>query len=164
MSDEEYKSRSQLRREYLELKELGKRLSQLAESQLRRIPLSEQTLDALIASQSMKRTALQRQYKYITALLAENEDAGAVRDAAEQVLRPRVEDVAAMHAIERWRDRLLADEEGALQAFSEQHPACDRRRLTRLVEESIKEKELDRPPKSARILFRYLRECAERRG
>jgi ribosome-associated protein len=160
VTDQEVKSRSRLRREFLELKELGKSLSRLAESQLRRIPLSEGTREALIASQSMKRTALQRQYKYIAGLLAENEDAGALREAMARALRPGVEDVAAMHEIERWRDRLLAGEEGALGAFLERHPGCDRRRLARLVEDSIEERELDRPPKSARLLFRYMRECS----
>lgn len=158
MADREYKSRSQIRRDFLDVKELGKRLCELSETQLRRIPLSEKTLAALLASKPMKRAALQRQYKYITALLTDHDDADAVREALDRALRPRAEEVAAMHAVELWRDRLLDGETAALEAFVERHPQCDRERLERLVHDAIRERELDRPPKSARMLFRYLRE------
>jgi len=161
VSDQEPKSRSQIRREYLELKELGKQLSQLAEGPLRQLPLSEETLAALLDSKSMKRTALQRQYKYITALLTEYEDADAVREGIVRALRPRAADRAKLHAIELWRDRLVAEDEGALTEFVAQHPHCDRNRLTRLVRDAVRERELDRAPKSARALFRYLRDLSD---
>lgn len=157
MSDQEPKSRSQLKREFQELKELGKRLCELAQGPLRRLPLSEELRTAVLASRSMKRAALQRQYKFITSLLA-NDDADAIRAALKRSVRPQAEDLAAFHEIELWRDRLLADEEGALAAFIEQYPACDRSRLGQLLRNARKEHGLDQPPKSARKLFRYLKE------
>jgi ribosome-associated protein len=160
VSDQEPKSRSRIRREYLELKELGKQLSQLSEGPLRKLPLSEKTLTALLDSKTMKRTALQRQYKYITTLLTEYDDADAVREGIVRALRPRGADLAKLHAIELWRDRLVAEEEGALTEFVAQHPNCDQKRLTRLVRDAVGERELDRAPKSARMLFRYLRDLS----
>lgn len=160
MSDQEPKSRSQVRREYLELKELGKQLSQLAEGSLRQLPLSENTLRALLDSKSMKRVALQRQYKYIASLLTDHDDADAIRDGLVRALRPRAADVARLHAIELWRDRLVAEDEGALAEFLAQHPDCDRKPLTRLINDAVRERELERAPKSARALFRYLRDLS----
>ena len=74
------KSRSQLKREFHELKDLGKRLAGLPEGQLRAIPLSESARDAVVAARRMKRGALQRQYRYLSSLLAE-EDLASIRAA-----------------------------------------------------------------------------------
>ena len=66
-----------------------------------------------------------------------------------------------MHEVELWRDRLLSGDESHLAAFVERHPGCDRTNLRRLVRNAKKERELEKPPKSARQLFRYLRQLAE---
>ena len=46
------KSRSQIKREFRELKDLAKQLARLSEGQLRTIPLSEKARDALLAASS----------------------------------------------------------------------------------------------------------------
>ena len=156
-SHDNEKSRSQAKREYRELKVLGKELAVLSRSQLDALPLSEGTRDALLASKEMTRTALQRQYRYLASLLAE-EDVAAVRTALARKLQPHAEDVAALHAAEHWRDRLLSGDEGQLAAFIERYPECDRTRLGQLVRNAGKEVRLGKPPKSARLLFRYVRQ------
>lgn len=151
------KSRSEVKREFRELKDLGIRLAGLSKGQLRAIPLSDKTRDALVAAQAMTRTALQRQYRYLSSLLAE-EDLAAIHAALAGALKPHADQVAALHEAEQWRDRLLSDDESALAAVMERYPDCDRTHLRRLVRNAMKEREQDSPPKSARQLFRYLRE------
>jgi ribosomal 50S subunit-associated protein YjgA (DUF615 family) len=80
MESEDRKSRSQVKREFRELKDLGIKLAGLSKGQLRAIPLSEDTRDALLAAKGMTRTALQRQYRYLSSLLAK-EDVAAIRAA-----------------------------------------------------------------------------------
>jgi len=153
---EEKKSRSQIKREFLELKELGKQLVALSPGQLRGIPLSPGTREAVLAAKDMARGALQRQFRHLAHLI-EEEDVASIRDALSGALQPHVEEVAGLHETERWRDQLLSGEEDALTRFMGQHPEADRQRLRQLVRNAKKERDLDKPPRSARQLFRYLK-------
>jgi ribosome-associated protein len=157
--EQDEKSRSQIRREFLGLKKLGIQLAGLSRRQLTAVPLSEGTREALLASKEMTRTALQRQYRYISSLLVE-EDVETIRAALANQLRPHADEVAALHQAERWRDRLLSADEGVLTEFVEQYPECDRTHLRQLVRNAKKERDLDKPPKSGRQLLRYVRELS----
>jgi len=157
------KSRSQVKRDFRELKDLGIRLSRLSKGQLRAIPLSEETREAMLASHGMARNALQRHYRYLSSLLAE-QDVVAIRAALAGALQPHAKDVADLHEAEQWRDRLLSADESQLAAFVARYPACDRTHVRRLVRNAQKELDLDKPPKSARQLFRYLRRLSDPQG
>ena len=156
-SQQDEKSRSQIKREFRELKDLGIRLAGLSKGQLRAIPLSDGTRDALLAAKGMTRTALQRQYRHVSSLLA-REDVAAIRAALAGQLQPHAREVAALHEAERWRDKLLSADEGQLAAFAERYPECDRTHLGQLVRNAKNERDLNKPPRSARQLFRYLRQ------
>lgn len=159
-SQQDEKSRSQIKREFRELKELGKQLAGLSKGQLRALPLFEATRDALLATKGMTRSALQRQYRHLSSLLA-REDVAALRRGLTGELQPHAEEVAALHEVEYWRDRLLSADERQLAAFVERYPECDRTRLRQLVRNAKKERDLDKPPRSARVLFRYLLSLAD---
>ena len=159
-SQQDEKSRSQVKREFRELKDLGIQLAGLSKGQLRAIPLSEGTRDALLAAKGMTRTALQRQYRHLSSLLVE-EDVAAIRAALSGELQPHAEEIAALHEAEDWRDKLLSADEGQLTAFVERYLGCDRTHLRQLVRNAKKERDLDKPPRSARQLFRYLRQLSE---
>ena len=159
-SQQDEKSRSQVKREFRELKDLGIQLAGLSKGQLRAIPLSEGTRDALLAAKGMTRTALQRQYRHLSSLLVE-EDVAAIRAALSGELQPHAEEIAALHEAEDWRDKLLSADEGQLTACVERYPECDRTHLRQLMRNAKKERDLDKPPKSARQLFRYLRQLSD---
>ena len=162
-SQQDKKSRSQIKREFRELKNLGIQLAGLSKGQLRAMPLSEKTRDALQAARGMTRTALQRQYRHLSSLLAE-EDVAVIRSALTGELQPHGEEVAALHEAEHWRDELLSVDKGQLAAFVERFPECDRTHLAQLVRNAKKERALGKPPRSARQLFRYLRQVSEQQG
>jgi ribosome-associated protein len=156
-SQHEEKSRSQVKREFRDLKNLGIQLVALSKGQLKAIPMSEATRDALLATKVLTKTALQRQYRHLTSVLAE-EDVEALRAGLAGELKPHADEVAAIHEAEQWRDRLLSGDETQIAAVVEKYPECDRTRLRQLVRNTRKETELGKPPKTARQLFRYLRE------
>lgn len=158
---EERKSRSQIKREFGEMKDLGKQLVGLSPGQLQAIPLSEGMREAVLDAKGMTRSALQRQIRHLSSLMAE-EDVAAIRGALSGALQPHAEEVAALHEAERWREELLAGDESLLSRFVEQHPTCDRHHLGQLVRNAKKECDLDKPPKSARQLFRYLKSLSSR--
>jgi ribosome-associated protein len=154
------KSRSQVKREFRALKDLGIQLAGLSKAQLRAIPLSDETREALLAAQGMARNALQRHYRYLSSLLGQ-EDVAAIRAAMGDALQPHVEDVAKLHEVERWRDELLTGDEREFAAFVERYPEFDRTHVRLLVRNARKELDLGKPPRSSRLLFRYLKRLSD---
>jgi ribosome-associated protein len=63
--------------------------------------------------------------------------------------------VAEFHAVEEWRDRLLA-ETGALDALATAFPEADRAHIALLIDRARAERAGGRPPANFRLLFREL--------
>lgn len=127
------------------------------------MPLSDKTLEALLATSAMTRGALQRQYRYLASLLSD-EDTTTLRTTLAGELKPTAEKVAAFHETEYWRKRLLSADENQLAEFIENYPECDRTHLHQLVRNAKRERDQAKPPKSTRQLFRFLRELLEPRS
>jgi ribosome-associated protein len=161
-SQQDEKSRSQIKRDFRALKDLGIRLAGLSKGQLSAIPLTEETRAAVLAAQGIARNALQRHYRYLSSLLAE-EDIAAIRTALTGELQPHVKEVAEQHEAERFRDELVSGDERQLSAFIARYPECDRTHVRLLVRNARKELELGKPPRSARLLFRYLKRVSDPR-
>src|SRR5688572_11015376 len=86
------KSKTQVKREVLELKDLGKQLVELPEKELRKLPLPESLLEAVLEAKGFSRGALQRQLRFIAGLVPE-EDADAIRQALEELRQPHHQQV-----------------------------------------------------------------------
>lgn len=158
--DELVKSKSQIKREMQALRDLGKELVDLPVAALKKIDLSEAVYQAVTLAQGLKREALRRQLQHIGKLLRE-EDEAAIRQALAQISQPQRDEVRAFHEIERWRDRLIDGDDDAINLLVEQFPAAERQQLRTLVRNARKESELDKPPKSSRLLFKYLKELQQ---
>ena len=65
-----------------------------------------------------------------------------------------------MHAAERWRDRLLADDD-ALTEFANDHPGSDVQHLRALIRTVRAELAASKPPRNYRALFREIRSLLE---
>lgn len=154
-SDNE-KSKSKVKRELHALQDLGRELVELPDKQLVKIPLPEPLLQAIREARTMSRGARQRQLRYIGGLLP-HEDVDLIRAALHEVLHPGREAVERFHGVERSRDELLAGGEEAVTKFIERFPDADRQQLRRLVRNAHKEQKENKPPKSARLLFKFLR-------
>jgi ribosome-associated protein len=161
-SQQDEKSRSQVKRDFRALKDLGIRLARLSKGQLDKIPLSDETRGAILAAQGMARNALQRHYRYLSSLLRQ-EAVAAISAALGDELQPHVQDVAKLHEVGRWRDELLSGDERQFAAFVERYPEFDRTHVRLLVRNSRKELDLGKPPRSARLLYRYLRRLSDAR-
>ena len=151
------KSKSQIKREFHALQELGKKLVALPEKSLQRIPMKEEVRDAVLEAKRFRREALRRQFQYIGALLR-NEDEDALRHALAAVLQPQEQDIRVFHEAEQLREALLAGDDDLLDSLCSRFTQADRKYLQRLVQDARQEKDRNRPPKSARALFRYLTE------
>ena len=155
------KSKSQLKREMTALQDLGANLVKLSNKELARIPLPEELAEAIKLARSINsNSGLRRQMQYIGRLMREI-DADPILRAYTLLHDGKRESAEQFHHIEEWRDRLIAEGETALETFLADHPAAERQRLRQLLLNIKKEQEKNQPPKSARLLFRYLRELLE---
>ena len=67
-------------------------------------------------------------------------------------------DARRFHALEQWRDRLLAEGDEAVSAFLLEYPDAEAQPLRQLLRNARREQDAGKPPATARKLFRYLRE------
>lgn len=160
--DDDIKSKTQRKREVESLQDMGKELVDLSKERLAKMDLPEDLLDAVLeAKRITAHGATRRQMQYIGKIMR-GVDADAI---AEQLAEIRGESNAAkaeFHALERWRERLLADEH-AVTEWLGRHPGADAQKLRQLIRNARKEAELGKPPKSSRELFRMLRDTQEDR-
>ncbi|GAB3344810.1 ribosome biogenesis factor YjgA [Marilutibacter aestuarii] len=154
-------SRSQQRREALDVLELGKQLVALTDAQLERLPVPESLLPHIRETRRItSHIAHKRQLAFLAKQMRREEDEAldAIRDALDKDGEAARREVAAMHRVEDWRERLLTDGDAALAAFIDAHPAADRQRLRQLVRNTLEERKRDKPPRAFRELFRELRD------
>lgn len=156
---EPYKERpnkTALKREMKELHHLGRELVELPSNKLEDITLSERMLDAVTLAKKLKKAALQRQLRYISGIISE-EEVDIIQAQLKQLALPHQQDVEAFHEIEEWREKLLAGDNDLINELVETSNA-DRQHLRQLVRNATKEAQLDKPPKASRLLFKYLRD------
>jgi ribosome-associated protein len=151
-------SKSELKRESHALKDMGERLTQLSPDQLARMPLPENLREAVDEGRRIRQPgAKKRQLQYIGKLMR-TLDAEPIREALAELDLKSARSAARHHQAERWRERLLEDGDAALSELVAEYPQADRQQLRQLARNAIKEQRQNRPPQSARALFRYLRE------
>ncbi|MCZ6803323.1 MAG: DUF615 domain-containing protein [Proteobacteria bacterium] len=151
------KSKSQIKRELHELQALGKQLIELPDKQLINIPISDKLRGAINEVKSMKHGALSRQLKYVGNLMP-SEDVASIRLALDKLQQLHKDEVNEFHELEQWRDRLLQGDQVLLDELVSQFDNFERQHVNQLIRNAKKEQERNKPPKSARLLFKYLTE------
>ncbi|BBO66818.1 UPF0307 protein [Desulfosarcina alkanivorans] len=152
------KSRTQLKREAAALQKLGEKLVTLSEEQLSRMALPDALMAAITVIRPMtSRGARRRQLQYIGTIMR-SVDTEPIEKALLEIEQGDYRRAKAFHRIESWRDRLVAGEDAVLEKILETFPDADRQRLGQLVRSARREKKKSAPPKSARNLFRYLKD------
>ena len=154
-------SRSQQRREALEVLSLGQQLVALTETQLAKLPVPEALLPHIRdARRITSHIAHKRQMAFLATQMRREDDEvlDAIRDALDEKGDAARREVAAMHRVEAWRDRLLAEGDVALAELIEQYPDADRQGLRQLVRNTLEERKRNKPPRAFRELFRQLRD------
>ena len=154
-------SRSQNRREALEVLSLAEKLVALTEAQLARLPVPEGLLPHIRETKRITaHIAHKRQLAFLAKQMRREDDEAleAIRDALDEDGEAARREVAAMHRVETWRERLLADGDAALAELLDEHPTADRQHLRQLVRSALDERKRNKPPRAFRELYRALRE------
>ncbi|MGE4293639.1 MAG: ribosome biogenesis factor YjgA [Desulfovibrio sp.] len=155
------KSRSQKKRDMTALQELGEQLAALTRSELRPLDLPPDLLDALDELRRLTRHEARRRQNQFVGKLMRTLDPEPIMEFLDSRGAATAEANALFHGLERLRDRLLDGEDEPLEEFFDAHPGADRQHLRGLVRNARQERAKDKPPKSARALFRALREAAQ---
>jgi ribosome-associated protein len=159
--DDGYVSRSQRKREVEALQDLGKKLIDLKPDQLNKMPIDETLLAAITEAKRLtSRNALKRQMQYIGKLMR-HEDGDAIQNMLDRFDTTSDVHNQVFHKLEKWRDRLLADEPGMFDLLMNEYPEVDIQHLRQLIRNAQRETQQNKPPASARKLFKYLRSLEE---
>lgn len=154
-------SRSEQRREALDIRSLGEKLVALAPAHLAKLPIPEDLLEHIHETQRItSHIAHKRQLQFLAKQMRREEDEvlEAIRDAMDEGGEAARRETALLHQAEQWRDRLLADGDDALAALLEEFPTADRQKLRQLVRNATDERAKNKPPRAFRDLFREVRE------
>ena len=157
MEDEVQISKTQRKRESHSLQDIGEELVALSMERLEQLDLPQNLLDAVLAAKRISKFgALRRQMQYLGRLMRDI-DADPIRERLDGWKGQSAGEIAKLHQLERWRTRLLSDDQ-AIGELAAAHPGADIQRLRTLIRNTQRETEAKKPPKSYRELFQALRE------
>jgi ribosome-associated protein len=150
-------SKTKIKKQMHQLRDLGKELAKLSNDQVMQLDIPESLRDAIIeAGKINKFGAQRRQIQYIGKLMREVDPAPIIAKLDSwQGKSQRY--TAYMHLLERWRDRLM-DDDNVLTELLADHPEADAQRLRALIRNAQNEIKNGKQPKSYREIFRLLRE------
>ncbi|VVE01405.1 hypothetical protein PIN31115_02126 [Pandoraea iniqua] len=153
-------SKSQRKRESHALQDLGAELVNLSKDALARVPMSEKLDQAVrdcrkITAHEGRRRQMQYVGKVMRSL--DESEVEAIQCALDVINGVSKAETAKLHALERWRDRLLAKDE-ALTELLAQHPDVDGQHLRTLIRNARREQAAQKPPKAFRELFQALKD------
>lgn len=156
-------SKSQRKRDMAALQDIGTELVMLNADQLAQIGLPERLFDAIVDAQRIRDfEGRRRQMQFIGKLMREI-DPAPIRAHLDLWSGAARESVAQQKMIERWRERLLAEDD-ALTLFAAEHAGCDLQHLRSLIASVKRDRTLERAPKNYRELFRTIRDIVGASG
>jgi ribosome-associated protein len=100
--------------------------------------------------------ARKRLLKYIAGQLHKM-DVTPLQEKLARIQNKSAHSVREHHIIEHWRDKLIREGNEALTELVDGQPDADLQQIRQLLRNIKKETETGKPPKSARLLYRYLK-------
>jgi ribosome-associated protein len=152
-------SKSEMKRDMIELQELGERIVALPIKKSMELPLSEMMKAAVRETDRVgKNEAMRRHMQYIGRLIR-SEDIPAVREALD-LLDPSTESYGRVTGQqEQWRTRLVKDPDAIID-FIAQFPTVNRQHMRTLIRNAAKEMsgEQPKPGSNYKNLFKAIKE------
>ena len=149
-------SKTKAKEEMDALQELGKRLVGVSNDRLKKLDIPEILADAVREAKRISSFgALRRQMQYIGKLMRDV-DVEPIQEMLDEIDGVSNKANARFHALEKQRDKLLADE-SVITALKNQHPDLDVTALRTLRRNALKEQAEQKPPKAYRAIFQLLK-------
>jgi ribosome-associated protein len=160
--EQEYErpSKSEAKRESDALQKLGALLVEAPRDRVKRVPMPEDVLDAILMCQTItNHEGRRRQMQFVGKKMRtlDEEEVAIIQRAIDSWKGASKSETAALHALERRREKLLADD-GALTVLLAEHPHLDVQHLRTLIRNARKEQAENKPPKAYREIFQILKD------
>ncbi len=153
-------SKSEIKRDAEELKQLGAELVDLGKNALDKIPLDPELRADIELAQRIRKEGKRRQLQLIGKLLRAR-DVEPIRQALDKLKNRHNQQIALFHKLEVMRNKLIEQGDEAITEVLALYPQADRQQLRALIRNAQKEKASNKPPKSSRQIFQFLRELSE---
>jgi ribosome-associated protein len=148
------KSKSQVKRELHALVDLGERLTTLKPDLLAKLPLTDALRRALADAPKHTANIARKRHLQFIGKLMRDQDTDAILVLLDQLDASTRQYNERFHNLERWRDRLIAGDDGTLEKFVIDYPEA-------LIRQAQHELAQNKPPASSRKIFKYIRELDE---
>ncbi|MFZ6747784.1 ribosome biogenesis factor YjgA [Undibacterium sp. Ren11W] len=163
--EQEYErpSKSQLKREMTGLQKLGQELIDQPRDRVKRVPMPEDVRDAILECQKIKdHEGRRRQLQFVGKKMRtlDETEVALIQKTIDSWKGASKSDTAAMHALERRRDKLLANDTAVTELMAE-HPEIDAQQLRTMIRNARKEQAESKPPKAYREIFQLLKELSK---
>jgi ribosome-associated protein len=163
--EQEYErpSKSEAKRQSLEVQKLGEELVNEARDRVKRVPMPEDVRDAILMCQTItNHEGRRRQMQFVGKKMRtlDEEEIAIIQRTIDSWKGMSKADTAALHALERRREKLLADDK-ALTVLLAEHPELDGQHLRTLIRNARKEQAENKPPKAYREIFQILKDLAK---
>lgn len=158
--DYERPSKSQRKRDMLALQKLGEQLVAEPAHRVKRVSMPDNVRDAILECQQIRdHEGRRRQLQYVGKKMREltEEEVATIQRTVEGWKGQSKADTAAMHALEKQRDKLLANDT-ALTDLLRDHPDLNAQELRTLIRNARKEQAENKPPKAFREIFQILKQ------
>jgi ribosome-associated protein len=156
-------SKSELKRQSNELQKLGEQLIDAPRDRVKRVQMPENVRDAILVCQTItNHEGRRRQLQYVGKMMRtlDEEEVAVIQRTIESWKGASKAETASLHALERRRDKLLADDK-ALTQLLEEHPQLEAQHLRTLIRNARKEQAENKPPKAYREIFQILKDLAK---
>ena len=158
---EEYLSRSEKKRRSTAIQKIGEELASFPITAIRSFNLPADLLQEYEELYTItKHEAKRRKMQYIGKMLREV-DIEPIKARIDEVREGKAAQSADFHHLERLRDRLVQNDKAALDYVFATYANVDMQKLRTLMRNAKKEVEKQKPLKSSKALFRYLRELEQ---
>ncbi len=157
-TDEEIKSKTQIKQEMHALQALGEALLEVPMGVYKSFPIPAE-LDEVI-KETRKITsniARKRQLQYLGKVMRQVE-IDPIQSAYDEWKSGRKKIARNHHHLEETRDKLIEGDKTTLNEVIEKHPECNIQQLRQLIRLAQQERKLQKPPKNYRKLFQFLKE------
>ena len=164
--EQEYErpSKSELKRQMSDLQKLGEELVAEARDRVKRVPMPEDVREAILMCQTItNHEGRRRQMQFVGKKMRTLDEAeiAVIQQTIDSWKGMSKADTAALHALERRRDKLLADDK-ALTVLLAEHPELDVQHLRTLIRNARKEQAENKPPKAYREIYQILKDLAKK--
>jgi ribosome-associated protein len=157
-------SKSELKRQSNDLQKLGEQLIDAPRDRVKRVEMPDDVKEAILMCQTItNHEGRRRQLQFVGKKMRtlDEEEVAVIQRTIESWKGASKAETAALHALERRRDKLLADDK-ALTLLLEEHPQLDVQQLRTLIRNARKEQAENKPPKAYREIFQILKDLAKK--